>query len=226
MRRYWMKIAFGALLIFCVGYGAVYGLRRAKSAIINGHDITIPLGSFIHFNLDGAQFGTISSLTLQRDGPKELTGFGIRVRLSDDSVFSKLESCHISVNNAEDIDENTRFVCLQSDAGYEPFGEFRASMRNSDRTLVIPLYLPTATIRDIQKDRDAESYNGPNTDSIASEVRARVRPQLQNYADSVRAARLEKKAADYQRQADSIRQKSLAPPAETQVTPKPAKPPA
>lgn len=226
MKRYWMKIAFGALLIFCLGYGAVYGLRQAKSAIINGHDITIPLGSFIHFNLDGVPSGTISSLTLQRSGERQLTGFGIRVRLADESGFDRLQNCHVSVNDAENIDENTRFTCLTSDAGYEPFGELRASIKGVDRLLVIPLYLPSTTIRDIQRDRNAENYGGPSADSIARAVRARIQPHLQNYADSVRAARLDKKAEDYKRQADSIRQKALEPPAEPAAASKPAKPPA
>jgi hypothetical protein len=225
MRKYWVKIGFGALLIFLVGYSVVSAVRKVKNTIISGHDITIPLGSFIKFNLDGGELGSIRSLTIRRSAPKMVTGFEVRVRLADSLAFAKLENCKVTVNDANRIDERTRFTCLVSDSGFQSFGEVRAELRNDtdDRTLVLPLYLPLSAIQDIQRE-GGDSATTSIGDSIAREVNSRVRVQARTFADSIAAARLDKRAEDYKRRADSIRNRSAtiavpAPPAGTPAKP-------
>ncbi|HEV8197187.1 MAG TPA: hypothetical protein VGP87_11140 [Gemmatimonadales bacterium] len=232
MRKYWGKIILGALLIFGVGFGLVSAARGVKNRIISAKDISIPLGSFIGFNLDGTRLGSIRSLTIQRSSPKMIIGFEIRARLTDSAGLSRLEKCHVSVNDIKNIDERTHFICLPSDSGYVPFGELRAELRTNDgmRTVVLPLLLPPGAVADIQN--HAASSGVPVSDSAAEEIRNRVRTESQAYRDSLkaadlddRAARANETAARYKERADSIRGHRATPQAPTQVAPKPAKPP-
>jgi hypothetical protein len=216
------------LVIFGVGYSAVYGVRKAKSTLISGKDLTIPLGSFINFNLEGTRLGSIRSLTIRRDSPKLVTGFEVRVRVDSSAFLDRLQNCHISVNDAKHIDERTRFMCLPGDTtGYRSFGEVRAELNSddSDRTLVIPLLLPLDAIADIQNHRSNDMEGVPGlSDSIASAVQTRVQQQRMTYRDSIRVAEAERVAAKYQHRADSIRAKLSAPPATPPAAPTPVKP--
>ena len=233
MRKYWMKIILGALLIFGVGFGVVSAARGVKDKIVSGKDLEIPLGSFIGFNLDGTRLGSIRSLTIQRSSPKLITGFEVRARLTDPSAFSLLEKCHVSVNDIRNIDERTHFICLPSDSGYVPFGEVRAELRTGDgmRTLVLPLLLPPSAVSDIQN--HVNSNGLPVSDSAAAEIQRRVRTESQAYRDSIKAADLDSRAARanetanrYKQRADSIRALRATPTVPTPAAPKPVKPPA
>jgi len=199
MRKYWMKIILGALLIFGVGFGVVSAARGVKDKIVSSKDIEIPLGSFIGFNLDGTRLGSIRSLTIQRTSPKLITGFEVKTRLTDSSAFSLLEKCHVSVNDIRNIDERTHFICLPSDSGYVPFGEVRAELRTGDgmRTLVLPLLLPPSAVSDIQN--HVNSSGLPVSDSAAAEIQRRVRTESQAYRDSVKAADLRQPGGPGQR---------------------------
>ncbi|HEU5217214.1 MAG TPA: hypothetical protein VFU23_01045 [Gemmatimonadales bacterium] len=230
MRKYWMKIVLAALLIFGVGFGLVSAARGVKDKIVSGRDLEIPLGSFIGFNLDGARLGSVRSLTIRRTSPKMITGFEIRARLADSSAFTTLEKCHVTVNDVQNIDERTHFVCLASDSGYVPFGELRAELRTNDgmRTLVLPLLLPPSAVAHLQS--HAATSGAPLSDSAAAEIESRVRAESQTYRDSVRAAELDTRAARanetanrYKQRADSLRARHVAP---ATPGPTPPKPPA
>jgi len=233
MRKYWMKIILGALLIFGVGFVVVSAARGVKDKIVSAKDLEIPLGSFIGFNLDGTRLGSIRSLTIQRSSPKLITGFEVKARLTDSSAFSLLEKCHVSVNDIRNIDERTHFICLPSDSGYVPFGEVRAELRTGDgmRTLVLPLLLPPSAVSDIQN--HVNSNGLPVSDSAAAEIQRRVRTESQAYRDSLKAADLDSRAARanetanrYKQRADSIRALRATPTVPTPAAPKPVKPPA
>jgi hypothetical protein len=212
MRKYWTRITLTALLIFSVGYGLIAAGRRVKTSIVSNQDITIPLGSFIGFKLDGARVGSIRSLNIRRSAPKELSGFDIRVRLSDSTAFTRLQNCHVSVNDARQIDERTSFLCLASDSGHQAFGEVTVELRqdSNTRTLVLPLLLPDAVVREFQR-KGSDPVGGNLADSIALEVKGRVRIQARAYSDSVKAAELDRAAARYRQRADSLRAKSKVP---------------
>jgi len=226
MRKYWLKIGFGAFLIFAVGSIFIRGVRGVKHKIMSSQDLEIPLGPFIDFNLNGAKLGSIRSLTIKRTAPKLLVGFDLRVRLSDSSGYAALENCHLSVNDTRNIDERTHFVCLQSDSGYIPFGEVRAELRNDhdSRTYVTPLLLPPSAVADIQ--RGGGDLAGPNLgDSIRVEVASRIKIQSRAYRDSIRAAELDRTAERAKQKADSIRRRSAELTPEAPIPAKAIKPP-
>jgi len=222
MRKYWLKIGFGALVIFVVGFSAVSAGRHLKNSLDSSKDLTIPLGPFIPFKLDGVKVGTLRSLGIRRSSPKMVVGFALRVRLSDSSAYDKLTNCHVSVYDPLHIDERTTFTCLPSDSGYQGFGEVSIELRGdgNNRTLVLPLLLPDAAIQEIQR-HGSDSTSGAVADSIAKEVRMRVGPQARSYRDSVRAAELEAEAKRIQQRADSIRARSGRSNPPGPVTPKP-----
>jgi hypothetical protein len=208
MGKYWLKIALGAALIFGVGFAVISAGRHFRHSIESNVDLTIPLGGFIPFKLDGIEVGKLRSLTIHRSSPKVITGFGVAIRLNDSSTFERLRDCRFSVTDASHIDERTTFFCLKSDSGYQQFGEVRMSLRipGGTQTLIQPLLLPESAVRDFQQ-HGADPAATAVTDSMIPEMKARVREQERAYNDSVEAARLEKRAKDMQRQADSLRQK-------------------
>jgi hypothetical protein len=212
MGKYWLKIGLGAALIFVIGFSVLSAGRHFRHSINSDKDITIPLGGFIPFKLDGVEVGKLRSLTIHRSTPKQITGFGISMRMSDSSLFEKLRECRFSVTDPSHIDERTTFYCLKADTGYREFGEIRMSLRipGGTQTLVQPLLLPESAIRSFQR-HGTDSVASPATDSLVSEVELRVRAQEQAYNDSVTATRLEKRAKDMQRQADSLRSKVSKP---------------
>jgi hypothetical protein len=212
MGKYWLKIGLGAAVIFGVGLAIISAGRHFRHTVESNKDITIPLGGFIPFKLDGVEVGKLRSLTIHRSEARSISGFGISMRMSDSALFERLRECRFSVTDPSHIDERTTFYCLKSDSGYREFGEIRMSLRipGGTQTLVQPLLLPESAISSFQR-RGSDPVAIPSTDSLVSEVELRVREQERAYEDSVRAARLEKRARDMQRQADSIRSKATKP---------------
>ncbi len=208
MGKYWIKILIAALLIFGVGFTAFATGRSFVRNINSDHDLTIPLGSFIPFNVSGEKLGTIRSLTIQRSAPKQVTGFGIRARLTDSAAMAQVKDCRISVTDPDRIDERTMFFCLKSDSGYQVFGEVRLELRSDGdmTTIVQPLLLPDATVADIRR-KGSENTSGE--DSMATEIRERVRIQTQAISDSIRAGALEERAQRMKQQAESLRARSV-----------------
>ena len=211
MRKYWGKITLSALLIFVVGYGLVSAGRAVKESVVSHKGITIPLGPFVGFKLDDAKVGTIRSITIRREGRRRITGFEIRVRLSDSAAYTRLSDCRLSVNNAPNIDERTTFLCLASDSGYSAFGEVSVVLNNDegDRHLVTPLLLPNGAIESLMKE-DEDRGDWSRADSIAHAVETRIEPLSRAHRDSVRAATLDKEAARIKARADSIRARAQA----------------
>jgi hypothetical protein len=209
MVKYWLKIGLGASLIFLVGFGIISAGRHARHSIVSNKDLTIPLGGFIPFKLDGVEAGKLSSLVIHRSAPKNITGFDVNARVADSATFEKLRECRLSITDAAHFDERTTFTCLASDSGFTPFGEVRLTLRvaGGSHTLVQPLLLPESAVRDIQR-HAADSVALPVAESLASSLKASVRIQERAREDSAAIARLERRAKDMQRRADSIRNSS------------------
>lgn len=208
MRRYWGKIILGALLIFGVGFAVISVGRNVKHSIVTSKDITIPLGSFVGFKLDGIRVGSIRQIRIRRSEPKVLAGFDVRVRLSDTAAFTRLQDCRLSVNDVKNLDERSSFLCLPSDSGYEPFGEVTAYISDPDRedpTLVLPLLLPSHAVAEIRRGGDRSTPGSDKADSIAAELGKQARILERQYDDSVTAASLDKRSAQLKARADSIR---------------------
>jgi hypothetical protein len=182
--------------------------RNVKQSIVTSKDITIPLGSFVGFKLDGIRVGSIRQIRIRRSEPKVLAGFDVRVRLSDTAAFTRLQDCRLSVNDIKNLDERSSFLCLPSDSGYEPFGEVTAYISDPDRedpTLVLPLLLPSQAVAEIRRGGDPSAPGSDKADSIAAEVGKRARILERQYEDSVTAAGLDKRSAQLKARADSIR---------------------
>ena len=212
MRKYWGKIILAMLLIFVVGYGFVSAGRKVKETIVSGQSITIPLGSFVPFKLDDVKIGSIRSIKIRRQDHHNITGFDIRVRVNDTAAFERLVACNLSVQDADRFDERTSFVCLQSDSGYQAFGEVMITLNapNTDRTLGKTLLLSDAAVRQFQRDRGSPEEQSL-ADSIAAEVNERVRPLSRAYRDSIRADELERQSERYKARAESLRARSAPP---------------
>ena len=224
MRKYWGKITLSALLIFIVGYGIVSAGRKMKDTITSSKDITIPLGSFVAFKMEGARVGSIRQIRFRRSEPRVLAGIDIRVRISDTATFERMKDCRLSVNEALHIDERTSFLCLASDSGYQAFGEVTAYLYNpddDDPTIVLPLLLPDAAVAELGR-HDPDGMPGRMADSIAQAVTQRARILEREYDDSVTAAGLDKRSAQLKARADSIRlrpKSSGTPPAGQEAVP-------
>jgi hypothetical protein len=209
MRKYWLKIGLGALLIFAVGSAIISAGRHVRSKIDSNQDLTIPLGGFLPFKLDGTEIGKLRSLVIHRSSPKGVTGFDVNTRVTDSAAFERLRDCRISVTDVTHFDERSTFFCLNSDSGYQSFGEVRVDLRSpgGTHTLIQPLLLPESAVLDFQR-KAADSIGVPVAESLAAQVRGSSRQQERAYRDSVTAARLEKGAKDMQRRADSIRSRT------------------
>ncbi|HEY9383901.1 MAG TPA: hypothetical protein VIP80_10300 [Gemmatimonadales bacterium] len=219
MGKYWFKIGLGAALIFVVGFGLVSAARRVRGSIESDHSIGIPLGAFgayLPFKLEGLRIGTLRSLTIQRNSPREITGFTIRARVADSAALDKLRDCQLSIADATHFDERSTFACLASSTGYQAFGEVRAEYRNGDgsTTLVLPLLLSDAEVQEFRR-HAADQQAAPLADSLAASLTSGVRSQARVLRDSIRADSLERVAQRIRQRVDSLRGKSsvLPPPA-------------
>jgi hypothetical protein len=157
MRAYWIKIAIGALLIFCVGYAGILAFRRTKQTVqdvANGSgDISIPL-AFVPFSLENQRLGTFRRLVIHRDAPKHVTGLDLTVRLADSSALARLRDCRITVDNPRQINEHTTFRCVTDASGLEEFGELELQVKDADgdwdTSLSVPILLTNGAIQDLR----------------------------------------------------------------------------
>jgi hypothetical protein len=77
-------------------------------------------------------------------------------------------------------------------------------------TTVLALYLPTHVVQDILRKQGTDE--APLSDSMARELRERIRTQSRVIEDSIRAVNLEENAKKLQAQADSLRARNARPP--------------
>ncbi len=155
MTRYWLKIVLGALLIFVVGMAAWMGVRKSVSTVHTLLDtadpITIPI-KVVHFRVDGATLGRVERLKLLRSAPKAIESIEVTVRLDSAASADRLRGCSMRIDDVERLDEQSTFVCVTGDsisvAGqFETFG----SVLVEGTDIVLPLLLPAAAVRDLQR---------------------------------------------------------------------------
>lgn len=183
MKLYWLKIAFGAIAVFAVGYGGVLAFRGARhgveDVVHSRSDVSLPL-PFVPFRLDGAEVGKFRRLVLHRRDPKHLSGIDLSIRVSDSGALARLgESCHLTVDNPRNIGSRTTFRCVAVDSTMQPFGEVTVFALDADgdwdEALTIPLVLPQSVVAELEGPEVAESVVGAEVDEI------------QRLADSIRA---------------------------------------
>lgn len=196
MRGYWLRIIAGALAIFLVGFAIVSAVRSGKQRVRHvaqtADPISIPL-AFIPFNLDNNRVGTIRRLTILRSEPKSITGFRIRVELSDPDALRLLAAgCVMSVENPTQLNSRTSFSCLPVDSAMIEFGRVELLAETGGTRVDFPLYLPphvVAEFRNAGVDSGSTVNREVNADSIAQSMRQMadsIRRETRALADSVR----------------------------------------
>jgi hypothetical protein len=162
MTRYWIKIVAGALLIFAAGMAVWYmgkkGVSTAQSVFDSADPITIPI-RFVDFRVDGAAVGKIQTLRLLRESRDQISSVEVTVRLDSAAIGERLRACAMRLNDLENLDEQTTFVCAPAGEpdsaagaqGFEPFGVVKIE----GTEVTMPLLLPEATVRDFRKHHGA-----------------------------------------------------------------------
>jgi len=182
MRGYWAKIILGMLGIALVGITAVslakQGTEARHTVMETAEPISIPL-AFIPFNLNGSRVGSIRRLTFMRDNPRSVTGFRIRVEVSEPEAYRSLTSgCVMSVDNPTHLSTKTNFICQPVDSSLIEFGRVEVRAQGAESSVYIPLYLPASVVEDFR----GGSTGLParmNADSLAGALR-RMADSLSN----------------------------------------------
>lgn len=198
MRGYWLRIAFGALVIFLVGYAGVWFFRtqvvdRVRSVTHSADPIRIPL-AFLPFNVDGQRLGTFQRLTIDRETPEIVSAFHVRVKLADSIDPATLSGCRITTASPTQLDITEGFRCLgaeESDSGFVIFGE--VLFRGAGNTMVsVPLLLDEAAASDLR--HSAPEIARAQRDVARAEAQAaraeaeRIRVEARIRTDSIAAA--------------------------------------
>ncbi len=154
MTRYWIKIVFGALLIFAVGMAVWLGVRKGvdtvRIVIDTAEPITIPI-KVVDFRVDGASLGRLQTVRILRSAPKAIESVEVTVRLDSAASAERLRDCTLRIDDLEQLDERTTFVCVSADAPaaageFEAFGQ--VLVEGTD--IIIPLLLPVSVVREMQ----------------------------------------------------------------------------
>jgi hypothetical protein len=114
MRNYWLRIIVGAVAIFAVGMVGVtlarQGMSHVRGVVEGSGPITLPV-RFLPFKLDGERIGTIESIRIMRNAPKEVRSVNLRVRLADSVNPGRLDPCILVAEGFEDINDQTTVLC-------------------------------------------------------------------------------------------------------------------
>lgn len=197
MRGYWTKIILGMLAIGVVGSVVVKvtraGVRAGHQVVESAEPITIPL-AFIPFNVDGQRVGSVKRLRILRSAPKSITGFQIRVEVSEIATYQALSSgCVLSVDDPTRFSNNTSFSCQPADTSLVEFGRVEVLLAEDSNTrLDVPLYLSPALVAEFRNngaDSGQVASALANADSVARQVRRMadsIGSQARALADSAR----------------------------------------
>ncbi len=143
--KYWIKIVLGMLGVFIVGMVVATGIRAGKSGVhrlVDSADaVTLPMFG-VPFMLGDLKLGSMQSLRVERDAPREVSGFHLKVRLDDPASLDTLADCQISLDDFDSIDEHSRFVCVvPADSiaeGMEQFGTITFQPSGQVHVLLAP----------------------------------------------------------------------------------------
>jgi hypothetical protein len=182
MKWYWLRIALGALVIFCVGYAGISVARAAKRRVVgvagSSSDISIPL-PFVSFTFDGAKGGTFRKVVFHRSNPRHLNGVDIVVRVTDPGLLERVGGCNLTVDNPTQINQNTTFRCAGGEADLEPFGtvilEPAPGSDPSVQATTLPLVIQKKVVEDLQGrgrgTREAERLQTQRLRELADSLR-------------------------------------------------------
>jgi hypothetical protein len=218
MRNYWLKIAFGAVVIFAIGMVGLsivrHGVARVNTVVAGSGPINIPL-AFLPFELNGERLGTMKRLTLHRVAPRHVTQVNLEIELSDSLVAQGIAGCRLAANLEEDSGEQGinieggrfakgTFWCLQEVDSTEHVEYGQVSFRPGEVT--IPLYLERDLVDELQDldfEEDPDSAPDIDADSVAEAAHARADSIMR--ANQLRRRTLDSLRAEGLRRADSAR---------------------
>src|SRR3954464_9233076 len=113
MRNYWLRIIVGAVAIFAVGMVGVtlarQGMSHVRGVVEGSGPITLPV-RFLPFKLDGEKIGTIESIRIMRNAPKEVRSVDLRVRLADSVNPGRLDPCILVAEGFEESNDQRRLL--------------------------------------------------------------------------------------------------------------------
>ncbi len=141
MRGYWIRIASGAAGVFVVGMAGWFLFSGARSKVEQVIDsavsLSIPLPfDLVPFKVDGDRLGSLKKLVIHRDSPKEVNWIELEAELNEVEQWAELADCRLSIDDFEDLDENSSFACNRElPRGYVEFGEIR--FRGSGESLLL-----------------------------------------------------------------------------------------
>ena len=115
MNRYWLRIALGALLVFCIGTAAMAAVRKGKAGV--GHLLAtagarIPLQlANLKFRFEGSNVGNVTGIDIQRTAPDDPGRVTVRVALTDANDIEALRDCSLTTDDLAHLNERTGFRC-------------------------------------------------------------------------------------------------------------------
>lgn len=115
MNRYWMRIAIGALLVFCIGAVAMAAVRQGKSQVRHllgraGTRIPLQLAN-LKFRFEGRNVGSVTGIDLQRTAPGDPGRLTLRVTLADAGDLDGLRNCALTADDLDHLARGAGFRC-------------------------------------------------------------------------------------------------------------------
>jgi len=115
MNRYWLRIALGALLVFCLGTAAMAAVRKGKAEVRHllataGARIPLQLAN-LKFRFDGRDLGSVTGIDIQRTAPGDPGRVTVRVALAEASDAEALRDCSLTADDLSHLNERTGFRC-------------------------------------------------------------------------------------------------------------------
>jgi hypothetical protein len=176
MRSYWFKIVAGALGVFVVGLVVWAGGRGAWNVVEGAGPLAIPLPfDIVPFQVDGQRLGSLKKVVFHREAPQQVKWVEVDAELSSSDRWAELSQCRLTLDDLEDLDENSTFVChAELPEGYVEFGEVR--FRGNGESLL--LWIPSDIAENIRH-RDRSQIERQHARMVREQVRvAEVQAQL------------------------------------------------
>lgn len=148
-RRYWTRVALGALLVFGLGLAGLAAFNRGAAevrSLVSAAAMQLPLQlARLDFSLDGRKIGKVNGIEAQRTGPADPGRVKLQVALADPGDLGALESCLVTSDDLDRLPQTSGFRCADASeigAGLVEMGQVVFQPAG----LVRPLYLPSHTI--------------------------------------------------------------------------------
>jgi len=150
VKKYWIGIALGALLVFGLGLAGLAAVQKGKAqvrSLLATAATRLPLRfANIGFRLNGRRVGEVTGLDLVRKDAEDLGRITVHVQLVEPDAEATLRQCALSVDDAGHLNEQTSFFCAARDevASLVEVGSIIFQPGDFSR----PLYLPEHVVAD------------------------------------------------------------------------------